>query len=79
VKGHADRSEHFGGEVLCLSPDEGRHPDEAWIPLPRINVDEAAIMGVAGLAGSAQDREMVAFDDRMNLLARVDPRKGEND
>ena len=38
-------------------------------PLPRINLDDIAQVG------SSQDREMVALDDAMNLLARVDPRK----
>lgn len=38
-------------------------------PLPPLNLDDVAQVG------STQDREIVALDDALNLLARLDPRK----
>jgi RNA polymerase sigma factor (TIGR02999 family) len=38
-------------------------------PLPPLNLDDVAQVG------STQDQEIVALDDALNLLARLDPRK----
>jgi RNA polymerase sigma factor (TIGR02999 family) len=72
-----DRSHFFAAAAqmmrrILVDSARARRSGKRGGPLPRVNLDDAARM--EGI-GSEQDRELVALDDAMNLLAQVDPRK----
>jgi len=69
-----DRSHFFAAAAqmmrrILVDSARARRSGKRGGPLPRINLDDAAQVG------SAQDRELVALDDALNTLGRVDPRK----
>lgn len=69
-----DRSHFFACAAqmmrrILVDSARARRSEKRGGPLPRINLDDAA------QAGSGEDREMVALDDALDTLARLDPRK----
>lgn len=69
-----DRTHFFAAAAqmmrrILVDSARARRSGKRGGPLPKLNLDDVAQVG------SAQDRELVALDDALNLLARMDPRK----